>query len=108
MKEDQVDQLYQHHGVGHKVKVIKGEDGRLQLACDCGTVIAVFEKNDMPPEKKKRYQELADEIHNSEGEVEIDENARLVMCEDGCYVQAWVWVYDPDKKDEEEEEEEED
>ena len=37
--------------------------------------------------------ELAREHHGEEGAVEIDDNAQLSEGDDnGCYVQAWVWV----------------
>lgn len=37
--------------------------------------------------------ELARAKHASEGEIEIDGNAKLSEGdENGCYVQAWVWV----------------
>lgn len=37
--------------------------------------------------------ELARDQHQREGEVEIDDDARLSEGSDnGCYVQAWVWA----------------
>ena len=37
--------------------------------------------------------ELARQQHEQEGLVEIDDNAQLSEgAENGCYVQAWVWV----------------
>jgi hypothetical protein len=36
---------------------------------------------------------IAQSIHHRDGEVEIDSNAELsIGAENGCYVQAWVWV----------------
>jgi hypothetical protein len=50
--------------------------------------------------------ELARNEHQQDGEVEIDDNAQLSEGNDnGCYVQAWVWVefagteYDKDKEE---------
>lgn len=37
----------------------------------------------------------AQQLHHSDGEIEIDDNALVSRGEDaGCYVQAWVWVAD--------------
>ena len=50
--------------------------------------------------------ELARNEHQQDGEVEIDDNAQLSEGNDnGCYVQAWVWVsfsgtpFDKDKEE---------
>lgn len=43
------------------------------------------------------YRRKADEIHGSEGSIEIDDNALVSRGDDhGAYVQAWVWVDGPD------------
>lgn len=45
--------------------------------------------------------EQAGSEYQREGEIEIDEGATCSRAEGnpdgGCYVQAWVWVYDPPK-----------
>jgi hypothetical protein len=53
--------------------------------------------------------ELARNEHQKDGEVEIDDDARLSEGTDnGCYVQAWVWVsfagteYDKEKGEDDE------
>jgi hypothetical protein len=39
-------------------------------------------------------------LHHKDGEVEIDDDAKVSRGEDpGAYVQAWVWVYDDDVKE---------
>ena len=39
---------------------------------------------------------------DSDGELEVDENATVSMGEDpGAYVQAWLWVSDPPESAEE-------
>ncbi len=48
-----------------------------------------------------QYIALAREQWHKEGEVEIDDNAKVSLSEDqssirGAYVQAWVWVDNPD------------
>ena len=46
-----------------------------------------------PEERRKAIIELARAEHQSEGSVEIDDNAELSEGDyNGCYVQAWVWV----------------
>lgn len=42
--------------------------------------------------------EAARAIFEREGEIEIDDNAKISRArgENGAYVQAWVWVYDED------------
>jgi hypothetical protein len=45
----------------------------------------------------------AERIHGDEGTLEVDDNAKVSRGTDadGCYVQAWVWVYysDVNKED---------
>lgn len=48
---------------------------------------------------ERRRQEIVDmakEIYHKDGEVEVDDNAKLSESgpggDNGCYVQAWVWV----------------
>jgi hypothetical protein len=46
-----------------------------------------------------QYREAAHRLHHADGEVEIDENAKLSRGDDpGCYVEAWVWVPNEDVK----------
>jgi hypothetical protein len=41
----------------------------------------------------ERYRELAREQYQSDGEIEIDDNAVISRgADNGSYVQAWVWV----------------
>lgn len=41
----------------------------------------------------KHYREAAKRLHHRDGELEIDDNARVSHgADDGAYVQAWVWV----------------
>jgi hypothetical protein len=43
------------------------------------------------------YIRLAREQHQKDGEIEIDDDAGVSRGADpGAYVQAWVWVYDPE------------
>jgi hypothetical protein len=43
------------------------------------------------------YRALAWEEWHRDGEVEVDDNAVVSVSDDGgAYVQAWVWVYDPE------------
>jgi hypothetical protein len=45
----------------------------------------------------EQYRAAARRIHQRDGEVEIDEGATVSRGDDpGCYVAAWVWVYDED------------
>ena len=34
----------------------------------------------------------AKELYHEEGEIEIDEKARVSVSDEGAYVEAWVWV----------------
>ncbi len=44
-------------------------------------------------ERRKAIVELAHEVYHTEGSVEVDDSAGLSEGDDnGCYVQAWVWV----------------
>jgi hypothetical protein len=46
----------------------------------------------------EEYREAARKLYESEGKVEIDDNAVVSRGDDpGAYVQAWVWVYDREK-----------
>jgi hypothetical protein len=50
-------------------------------------------KNQMQEQRRKEIVALAKAKHYREGEVEVDDNARLSEGDDnGTYVQAWVWV----------------
>jgi hypothetical protein len=47
----------------------------------------------------KIYRELAKTQYHREGEIEIDDNAKVSRGDDpGAYVQAWVWIPDPNAK----------
>lgn len=50
----------------------------------------------------KTYRELAKKQYHREGEIEIDDNAKVIRAEGneykGAYVEAWIWV--PDQKGE--------
>lgn len=49
------------------------------------------------PELDAKYRALAKEEYEVEGEIEIDDNAKISYGDDnGAYVQAWVWVEDPE------------
>jgi hypothetical protein len=50
-------------------------------------------------ERRLAIIEMARQEHQEDGEVEIDDNATLSEGTDnGCYVQAWVWVGFSDTK----------
>lgn len=56
-------------------------------------------------ERRSEIIQLARQEHEQEGRIEIDDNAQLSEGNDnGCYVQAWVWVgfagttFDKEKK----------
>lgn len=52
-----------------------------------------IEADDEYETRRKRYVEAARRLHHVEGELEIDDNAKLSDSGDGGeYVQAWVWV----------------
>ena len=43
----------------------------------------------------EQYIKAAQELHNSDGSLEVDDGAPVSRGDDdGAYVQAWVWVYD--------------
>jgi len=51
--------------------------------------------------KLEEWMEAARNLYQEDGEIEIDDNAQLSPNDDphtshGCYVQAWVWVYNAD------------
>ena len=49
------------------------------------------------------YVERARELHHRDGEVEIGTDATVSLGDDdGAYVQAWVWVPDPQRSSPEE------
>lgn len=51
--------------------------------------------------RETAFRALAKHLHHAEGELEIDDNAK-VSCADpkrGAYVQAWVWVDAPGSED---------
>jgi len=49
--------------------------------------------------RRKQYIEAARALYQKDGEIEIDDDAKLSgtpKSEGGQYLQAWVWVYDSD------------
>lgn len=49
----------------------------------------------MPEFADKQYIKAAQRMHHCDGELEIDDNAKVSRGDDpGVYVQAWVWVAD--------------
>ena len=50
-------------------------------------------------EGDKSYVARAQHEWHKDGEVEIDDAAIVSECEEGAYVQAWVWVDRPGKED---------
>ncbi len=50
----------------------------------------------------KQYRAAAKRMFQRDGELEVDTNAKLSKADGnpdkGCYVQAWVWVYDTDAR----------
>lgn len=47
------------------------------------------------PSLTQRYREAARARWHRDGEIEIDDNAKVSLGDDpGAYVQAWVWVVD--------------
>jgi len=49
--------------------------------------------------RKQKIINRAKQMYHREGEIEIDDNARLSEGDDdGCYVQAWVWVPNEETK----------
>lgn len=71
----------------------------LQQAIEAGLTfadcVAEFAKDQT--DRQRRRIELAREQYEREGTVEIDDTTICSGsgCEDGDYVMAWVWVYDP-------------
>lgn len=64
---------------------------------------------DYVTERRREIVSLADDVLGVEGHIEIDDDALLSEGENnGCYVQAWVWLpFDGTKFDKEKEEENE-
>ena len=47
----------------------------------------------VPMESHEWFRQRAKQLYHEEGEVEIDDNARVsVGGKEGAYVEAWVWV----------------
>ena len=44
----------------------------------------------------ERHVAAAKALYNEEGILEVDRGALVSHSEEGAYVQAWVWVSDPD------------
>jgi len=59
-------------------------------------VVRITTTIEVEPMPDREYVDLARQKWQKEGEIEIDDNAVVSISDDGgAYVQAWVWVYDP-------------
>lgn len=59
--------------------------------------LKAFDKTGLEATREMLTIERARELHASEGELEIDDDAVVSRGDDhGAYVSAWVWVPDPD------------
>lgn len=102
MTEDQAVEIEKHFRQGHDL-VLRPQGRRARknatsadIYClNCKRVIYSIHFLDLSPETKKWFQEQAKQIHEQEGEVEVDPGARLSPGDEGSYVQAWVWVRYP-------------
>ena len=45
---------------------------------------------------ENRYIKAARQMWHRDGEIEIDDWPLISPCDDGAYIQAWVWVYNDD------------
>lgn len=45
------------------------------------------------------YIDAARQEYQTEGEIEIDDNAVVSRSNGGAYVQAWVWAYDKEESE---------
>lgn len=60
-----------------------------------GEVHVLVPKRYVSTELDDKYRAAAWDKYHRDGELEIDDNAKVSKGEDpGAYVQAWVWVYD--------------
>ena len=49
-------------------------------------------KSRLTKEQEEAYIATADRLWSQDGLVEVDTDAVVSVCEEGAYVQAWVWV----------------
>lgn len=60
-----------------------------------------MDKDGLTKAQRESYIRRAKEQYEEEGSIEIDDHAKLsVGGEKGCYVEAWVWVYDEEEDNE--------
>lgn len=73
---------------------VDGEDRKAYVCDGCGHAHILRKKKPTLKETRER----AKAMHHDEGTCEIDDNAKVSRGdgERGAYVQAWVWVPDPD------------
>jgi len=73
---------------------MNGQTAREKLSVLRGLGHILVKTDGLPPEKAELVRGAAREMYGEDGELEIDSNAQL-SCgggDQGCYVQAWVWV----------------
>lgn len=49
-------------------------------------------------DRNEWFRSRARELYHEEGQIEIDNEARVSKSDDGAYVEAWVWVPLTEKK----------
>lgn len=88
--------------VDRKALVLQSECTILAKALRTGSPKATFEAMKVVERLREAFKAYepskvaqAEAEYHKDGEIEIDEGAVCSRGEDsGCYVQAWVWVYD--------------
>jgi len=101
MRETDVDKIHSHgeHGLGIEIRA--GED--IAIVChECNETLFTICKDDSltPEEKEKRVEEARKRYADpSSDSIEVDDGARLSIVDEGTWVQAWVWVPNPEKED---------
>lgn len=76
---------------GHTLKV-EMEHNRLILNCiTCGS--PVLEEANLDNDLAKKVRDLAREEYKQSDDVEVDFDAPILMNDDGCWVQGWLWLY---------------
>jgi len=101
MNETDVDKIFEHdeHGLGIEIKAGQG----IAIVCnECGETLYTICKDDSltSEEKERRVKEARKRYADpSDDNIEVDDGARLSIGGDGgVWVQAWVWVPDPEKE----------
>jgi hypothetical protein len=61
--------------------------------------IGLLPNDPTTPPSDDWYRQQAEEQHGHEGEVEVDPGAPVSRTDNGAYVQAWIWVYNPEPDD---------